>query len=99
MTAGAAEIVFRADAAVQIGLGHLKRCLSLAHALRVRGARCRFLTRESDVRSCALVVSEGFEACALPPWPAPGSNDATEQPRLAHATWLGGAQRDALLRG
>lgn len=95
MSAAAAEIVFRADASVAIGLGHVKRCLSLAHALRVRGARCTFVTRAAGVDAAALVAQEGFEVLVLPTSPAAGGpewQEAAGTPVLAHAAWLGTTQ-------
>ena len=37
------RIVFRADASLEIGTGHVMRCLALADALRERGAECDFV--------------------------------------------------------
>lgn len=42
-------ILFRVDAGPDVGLGHLRRCLSLATALTKRGALCAFLTNPSEV--------------------------------------------------
>ncbi len=39
-------IVFRADASIRIGTGHVMRCLTLADDLRARGARVHFVCRE-----------------------------------------------------
>lgn len=35
-------VVFRVDASRQLGVGHLMRCMSLAHALRLKGAQITF---------------------------------------------------------
>ena len=58
-------IAIRADASSTIGLGHLRRCLSLAQALRETGAVVRFVMRESDVDAAALVHADGFDAHLL----------------------------------
>lgn len=44
------DIVFRADATSQLGGGHVMRCLSLAAALRERGARVTFVCNEESSR-------------------------------------------------
>lgn len=58
------RIAFRADASSQIGLGHLRRCLSLAQALQRLGAEALFLCRSSDVDAQALLAEAGI-ACRL----------------------------------
>lgn len=54
------KIAIRADASTTLGLGHVKRCLSLAHALRERSAEVRFFARTIDTDVAPLVQSEGF---------------------------------------
>jgi len=58
--------IFRVDASLQIGTGHVMRCLTLAGALRERGARCRFVCREEPGNLIALIREQGFEAIPLP---------------------------------
>jgi len=66
------------------------RCLTLANALRERGAQCRFVCREHPGNLLELIRKQGFKAVALTVQDA-GSRRPTEagkQP-LAHAAWLG----------
>ena len=54
-----AGVLFRVDAGPGVGLGHLQRSLSLASALRERGADCLFLTNEA-VLSAERIDAFGF---------------------------------------
>ena len=83
-------ILFRVDASLQMGTGHVMRCLTLAQALRDRGAHCRFICREHPGHLLEQIRQAGFEAIALPladqsDRPSPPA----DQPLLAHAPWLG----------
>ena len=84
------KIIFRTDASLEIGTGHVMRCLTLARALRDRGAECRFICREHPGNLLDLIRRQGFEAVALPAQDeyAQHPDKEDEQP-LAHAAWLG----------
>lgn len=60
------KIVFRADASLVIGTGHVMRCLTLADALRSRGGRCSFVCRAHPGHLLDLIRARGHEAHALP---------------------------------
>ena len=60
------RVAVRADASRRIGLGHLKRCLALAQALRAQGAEVAFVTRVTDVDSAGLVGAAGFPLLPMP---------------------------------
>ena len=79
------QIVFRADASLQIGTGHVVRCLTLAKALRASGAECTFLTRALDGHLADRIEAEGF-ACDLLPAPD-GTAELPKDP--PHAYWAG----------
>ena len=79
------RLAFRADASVQIGTGHVMRCLTLADALMKRGAQSIFICRPHAGHLLDLVKQRGHEAIALPP--ADDSFIAPADP--AHAKWLG----------
>jgi len=61
------QIVFRADAGVDIGIGHVMRCLTLADHLAKRGHRCRFVSRERPGHMGAQILARGHEVSLLPP--------------------------------
>lgn len=88
------RVAFRADASVQIGSGHVMRCLSLADELRARGAETYFIGRTLPGHLGALIRERGHHAALLPP-PAPlallPSAPAEEEGDAApaHAEWLG----------
>lgn len=84
------EISFRVDASLQIGTGHVMRCLTLADALKAAGARCRFICREHPGHLLDLIRQRGHAAIALSGTVANASPDSREPPfQLAHAVWLG----------
>ncbi|OYY95898.1 MAG: UDP-2,4-diacetamido-2,4,6-trideoxy-beta-L-altropyranose hydrolase [Hydrogenophilales bacterium 28-61-23] len=60
------KVAFRADASVQIGAGHVMRCLTLADKLLERGARTRFLCRPSPGHLGDLILARGHALDWLP---------------------------------
>jgi UDP-2,4-diacetamido-2,4,6-trideoxy-beta-L-altropyranose hydrolase len=60
------QIVFRTDASLQIGTGHVMRCLTLADMLRANGAECRFICREHPGNLLEQIRLRGFAAIGLP---------------------------------
>jgi len=84
------KVVFRTDASLDIGIGHVMRCLTLAEALRSHGANCHFICREHPGHLLDLIRKRGFTTYALPLCePDELSQDATETSQPAHAHWLG----------
>lgn len=60
------QVVFRADASIQIGSGHVMRCLTLADRLRGNGASVQFICRELPGHLCDFIQQQGFLVNRLP---------------------------------
>ena len=90
------RVAFRADASVQIGTGHVVRCLTLAKALRDRGTNCIFFCRVLNGNVIERIRQEGFECNVLTEPIKKGQMQDDSGPILAHAEWLGTSwQKDA----
>lgn len=91
------HIAFRVDASIQMGTGHVMRCLTLAEALRSQGHECTFICRNHSGNLGALIAERGIQLILL------GQADLGERniggegnSALAHADWLGVSwQQDA----
>lgn len=59
------RIAFRTDASLQIGTGHVMRCLTLAEALRSAGAECNFICREHTGNLIEQIAQRGFPVQVL----------------------------------
>ncbi len=87
------KLVFRADASLLMGSGHVMRCLSLAEALKAQGAECHFISRVHPGNLLGLIRQRGFAVTALPAelHPSPiktlAASERIKEP--AHAPWLG----------
>ena len=60
------QIVFRTDASLKMGTGHVMRCLTLADALQAGGAQCHFICREHPGNLIAHILKRGFTVSVLP---------------------------------
>ena len=96
----APQIAIRVDASLEIGTGHVMRCVTLADGLAGRGANCVFLCRPHEGHLIELIEERGHEVKVLSepfsePLSEPQMSDATEGDP-AHAPWLGASwQKDA----
>ncbi|KKO48172.1 FlaR protein (FlaR) [Arsukibacterium sp. MJ3] len=60
------NVLFRTDASVVLGSGHVMRCLTLAHALRKIGAQCDFACRLTSGHLADVIRDQGFTLLPLP---------------------------------
>ena len=86
------KVVFRADASLQIGSGHVMRCLTLADALKAGGAECHFICREHSGHLLELIRSKGYSAYGLINTQAVVDLVDVEAGQPVHAHWLGSTQ-------
>lgn len=78
------KIVFRVDASLRIGSGHVVRCLTLAARLRLSGAEIQFLCRPLSGHMINFIAQQGYSVTELN---APSSS-AAEAPTDDYAAWL-----------
>jgi UDP-2,4-diacetamido-2,4,6-trideoxy-beta-L-altropyranose hydrolase len=88
------RVIFRADASIEIGTGHVMRCLTLADALAGQGAECIFLCRQHAGHLIELIRERGHVALPLnrQAGTAQLPSDTASELLLAHAAWLGVSQ-------
>jgi UDP-2,4-diacetamido-2,4,6-trideoxy-beta-L-altropyranose hydrolase len=93
------KIVFRCDASLVMGTGHVMRCLTLADALTLRGAECEFICRDHSGNMITHIESLGYRVHTLASATFNKGDisntgevsDALES-KLAHSHWLGCSQ-------
>ncbi len=73
------KVAMRADASAAIGLGHVKRCLSLAQALRALGADVSLAWRRIDLDCAPLIEAAGVVSRCIADGPVSReANDARD---------------------
>lgn len=84
------RIAFRTDASLDIGTGHVMRCLTLADALRERGVDSHFICRAHPGNLLDLIRQRGYGVEVLPFNESFITSYAalTDAPAV-HAAWLG----------
>lgn len=98
------KVALRTDASLEIGSGHVMRCLTLADALKAQGADCHFISREHPGHLLEVIRQRGYKVNRLAAHVEYAQNaienvvtqthDAQQEP--AHVAWLGSTwQADA----
>jgi UDP-2,4-diacetamido-2,4,6-trideoxy-beta-L-altropyranose hydrolase len=80
------RIIFRVDSSLEIGTGHVMRCLTLADSLHEHGAECTFICRLQNGHLLDLIVQHGHRFIGLPILVNEEKITATNEP---HSTSLG----------
>lgn len=91
------NVVFRADASIQIGTGHVMRCLALADAITQKGGSCTFICREHPGNLIQLVLGRGHQVYPLSVPLESTTSKSSDVDAVTHAAWLGNTQeKDAV---
>jgi UDP-2,4-diacetamido-2,4,6-trideoxy-beta-L-altropyranose hydrolase len=83
------RVAIRTDASMHIGSGHIMRCLTLADALKAKGADCHFISREHPGHLLEVIRQRGHTATVLPKDKLMAATADDPAPQPAHAAWLG----------
>ena len=59
------RVVFRVDASLQMGTGHMMRCLALAQVLKENGENVKFICRKHEGSLIDKIRSSGFNVHEL----------------------------------
>lgn len=81
------RIAFRVDSSINMGSGHLMRCLTLANELKHRGADVIFISRAHPGNLISRLEEAFYFVSRLP-----ASNDSSECISNDYAAWLGVTQ-------
>jgi UDP-2,4-diacetamido-2,4,6-trideoxy-beta-L-altropyranose hydrolase len=78
--------IFRVDASLAMGTGHVMRCLTLAQALKENGVNVEFICRKHKGNLIGKIFLNGFNVHEL---------EVLEEvdDKLAHSHWLGATQQ------
>lgn len=79
------SVGIRVDASIDIGTGHVMRCLTLADTLKGLGATCTFICRRHPGNLLSLIAQRGHGVIALDA----GSGPLPEGAAMTYAAWLG----------
>lgn len=80
-------VILRADSGLNLGTGHVMRCLTLADALRAAGMETVFVSRAHAGHVLATICARGHDVVTLPENAGQSYGDHPDPP--AHANWLG----------
>lgn len=90
------HIVIRTDASLEIGTGHVMRCITIADELTKKGSKVEFICRKHVGHLGSLILSKNYQVNILD---APRKNfeeitpdKASGESILSHSHWLGVSQ-------
>lgn len=86
------QVFFRVDASLQMGIGHVMRCLTLANVLKIKGHETHFICREHPGNLISRLEKDGHQVHKLPMGNLDTNIDdykSDEQNYPSHLNWLG----------
>lgn len=87
-----ANVIIRADASIEIGTGHVMRCMTLAERLRAKGLEVAFVCNLYDGHLCDVIAERGFAVHGLTP-PTQVQRGEKDVAALASDGWREDASR------
>lgn len=81
------KIVFRVDASIDIGSGHVMRCLTLADALSESGSTCHFICNLHEGHMIEEIRNKGHNVYPLSNTSAPINQPVSDE--TDYSSWLG----------
>jgi UDP-2,4-diacetamido-2,4,6-trideoxy-beta-L-altropyranose hydrolase/UDP-4-amino-4,6-dideoxy-N-acetyl-beta-L-altrosamine N-acetyltransferase len=82
------KVVFRVDASIKMGMGHVMRCLTLAQVLKEDGSSVEFVCRKLEGNLIDKIHLSGFNVYELEAF-----EKAELDNKLMHSHWLGATQQ------
>ncbi|MBD7943034.1 UDP-2,4-diacetamido-2,4,6-trideoxy-beta-L-altropyranose hydrolase [Psychrobacillus sp. Sa2BUA9] len=76
------QVFIRTDASIQIGTGHVMRCLTLAKQLKSRNVVVTFICRNLEGNLINFITEQGFDVLCLSEIPK-----TKESPEISHWDW------------
>lgn len=86
------KVVFRADASLEIGSGHVMRCLTIANAISANNHEVYFICKRHEGHLIEVIKSYGYEVYSLECDEGYKQNQAAGEIELDHSSWLGSTQ-------
>ena len=80
-------VLFRVDSSLEMGTGHIMRCLTLAEELKREGFACYFFCRDFKGSKLALIKERGYELCVL-------KENKEFKPNDLYEGWLGATSEE-----
>jgi UDP-2,4-diacetamido-2,4,6-trideoxy-beta-L-altropyranose hydrolase len=88
------QVLFRVDASLLIGSGHLMRCVTLARAMRERGWLVTFCCREHPGQQIHLIENQGFACLGLPLLADATKTPSSSTVKEGDRQWLGASEAE-----